>query len=55
VERDIIEPAIKGTVNILASAHKVPSVKRIVITSSVAVIKGGRGEEKGRVYTGKFL
>ena len=38
-ERDIIEPAIKGTVGILSSAAKAPSVKRVVITSScIAVI-----------------
>jgi nucleoside-diphosphate-sugar epimerase len=52
-ERDIVEPAIKGTLNILAGAHKVPSVKRVVITSSVAVITGNRKEEEGRVFTGK--
>ena len=38
-ERNIIEPAIKGTMGILKSAAKVPSVHRIVITSSeIAVI-----------------
>lgn len=38
-ERDIIEPAIQGTTNILKAAAKEPSVKRIVITSSgIAVI-----------------
>ncbi|KAG0645969.1 Ketoreductase CTB6 [Hyphodiscus hymeniophilus] len=50
-ERDIIEPAIKATINILESAHKVPDVKRIVITSSMAVITAGRPEEPNRVYT----
>lgn len=37
-ERDIIEPAIKGTTNILKAAAKEPSVKRIVITSSIVAV-----------------
>ena len=37
-ERDIITPAIKGTTNILKAASKEPSVKRIVITSSIAAV-----------------
>jgi nucleoside-diphosphate-sugar epimerase len=51
-ERDIINPAIHATLNILESAHKAPGVKRVVITSSTAVITGGRPEEKDRVFTG---
>ncbi|TVY36655.1 NAD-dependent epimerase/dehydratase [Lachnellula occidentalis] len=34
-QTDIIQPTIKGAANLLASAIKVPSVKRIVITSSI--------------------
>lgn len=37
-ERDIITPAIKGTTNILKAAAKEPSVKRIVITSSIVAV-----------------
>ncbi|MCJ1243342.1 hypothetical protein MMC30_000539 [Trapelia coarctata] len=38
-DKDVIQPAIKGTTNILFAAKKVPTVKRVVITSSaVAVI-----------------
>ncbi|MCJ1451312.1 hypothetical protein MMC28_001648 [Mycoblastus sanguinarius] len=37
-ERDIIEPAVKGTTGILKSAAKSPSVKRIVITSSIIAV-----------------
>ncbi|KAF6217755.1 hypothetical protein HO133_006582 [Letharia lupina] len=37
-ERDIITPAIKGTTNILKAAAKEPSVRRIVITSSVVAV-----------------
>lgn len=37
-ERDLIEPAVKGTIGLLTSAKEIPSVKRVVITSSVAGI-----------------
>lgn len=37
-ERDLIEPAIKGTTALLTSAEETPGVRRIVITSSVAGI-----------------
>ncbi|KAL8910224.1 MAG: hypothetical protein Q9171_004467 [Xanthocarpia ochracea] len=33
----IVKPAVSGTVNVLQAAAKVPSVKRVVITSSVSV------------------
>ncbi|RDW89738.1 hypothetical protein BP6252_01770 [Coleophoma cylindrospora] len=40
-ENDIVIPAIKGTTSMLDSAVKVPSVRRIVITSSaIAVVPG---------------
>ncbi|TVY17344.1 NAD-dependent epimerase/dehydratase FUM13 [Lachnellula arida] len=34
-QADVVQPTIKGAANLLASALKVPSVKRIVITSSI--------------------
>ena len=37
-ERDLIKPAVQGTIGLLSSAKETPSVKRIVITSSVAGI-----------------
>jgi len=38
-DKDFIQPAIKGTTNILSAAKRVPTVKRVVITfSAVAVI-----------------
>lgn len=37
-ESKLIEPAVKGTTNILYSAVKQPSIKRIVITSSCVAI-----------------
>ncbi len=37
-QKELIEPAEKGTENVLASANKVASVKRVVVTSSCAAI-----------------
>ena len=38
--RDLLEPAVNGTRNVLESANRVPSVKRVVLTSSCASIYG---------------
>lgn len=38
-EKTIIQPAINGTLSILYSALEEPSVKRVVITSSVAAVR----------------
>lgn len=37
-DKDLIQPAIQGTLNILEAAKKAPSVQRIVVTSSVVAI-----------------
>lgn len=37
-QKDLIDPAVKGTTNVLETANKTPSVKRVVITSSCAAI-----------------
>ncbi|GGE56292.1 NAD-dependent epimerase/dehydratase family protein [Actibacterium pelagium] len=39
-QKDLIEPAVKGTENILEQANKTPSVERVVLTSSCAAIYG---------------
>ena len=52
-ETDFIQPAIKGTIGILASAKRVPSVKRIVITSSSLAVSSWAditGPETNHVY-----
>lgn len=36
--KDLIEPAVKGTENVLKQANKTESVKRVVVTSSCAAI-----------------
>jgi len=37
-ERDVVQPAVKGTTNILNSALKASTIKRIVITSSIIAV-----------------
>lgn len=39
-QRDLIDPALRGTRNVLEQARKTESVKRVVVTSSVAAIYG---------------
>ncbi|MDP1776349.1 MAG: NAD-dependent epimerase/dehydratase family protein, partial [Moraxellaceae bacterium] len=36
----LVKPAVEGTKNVLASANRSPSVRRVVLTSSVAAIYG---------------
>lgn len=43
VKKDYVEPALKGTLGILESAAKSPSVKRVVITSSIVVLAPKEG------------
>ncbi len=38
--KDLIEPAVEGTKNVLSAADKSGSVKKIVLTSSVAAVHG---------------
>ncbi|XP_054799919.1 phenylacetaldehyde reductase-like [Prosopis cineraria] len=37
-QTELIEPAVKGTLNVLKSCTKSPSVKRVVLTSSMAAV-----------------
>ncbi len=39
-QKDLIDPALKGTKNVLDSVNKTETVKRVVLTSSVAAIFG---------------
>lgn len=37
-QAELIDPALKGTLNVLNSCAKVPSVRRVVLTSSMAAV-----------------
>jgi dihydroflavonol-4-reductase len=39
-QKEVIEPALKGTQNVLKTVNETESVKRVVLTSSVAAIYG---------------
>ena len=39
-QEELVRPAVEGTRNVLESANRTPSVKRVVLTSSVASIYG---------------
>jgi nucleoside-diphosphate-sugar epimerase len=53
-QKELIEPALEGTRNVLNTANRTPSVKRIVLTSSIAAIYGDAIDIKtspGEVFT----
>lgn len=53
-QTDLVDPALEGTRNVLLSANATPSVKRIVLTASVATIYGDAVESaqaKDGVFT----
>jgi dihydroflavonol-4-reductase len=45
-QRDLIDPAVNGTRNVLEEANRTPSVKRVVVTSSCAAIYGDNTDLK---------
>ena len=45
-QKDLIEPALKGTRNVLEQANRTPSVQRVVVTSSCAAIYGDNADLK---------
>ncbi|KAK8711116.1 hypothetical protein V6N13_146412 [Hibiscus sabdariffa] len=38
IRTELIDPAVKGTLNVLKSCAKVPSIKRVVITASIVSV-----------------
>ena len=45
-QKDLIDPALKGTKNVLNAASKSSSVKKVVLTSSVAAVHGDNKDMK---------
>ena len=45
--RDVIEPATRGTRNVLEAANRTPSVQRVVLTSSIVAIYGDAADLEG--------
>ena len=41
-QAELIDPAVKGTLNVLDSCAKTPSVKRVVVTSSLVAVAYNR-------------
>ncbi|KAK4476792.1 hypothetical protein RD792_015952 [Penstemon davidsonii] len=48
-EAELVEPAVKGTLNVLAAAKKV-GVRRVVLTSSISAMVPNPGWVEGRVF-----
>ncbi|CBI40601.3 hypothetical protein VitviT2T_020115 [Vitis vinifera] len=49
-QTELIDPALKGTINVLRSCSKVPSVKRVVVTSSMSAV-----EQNGKPLTPEVI
>ena len=47
-EQQLVRPAVEGTRNVLASVNQTGSVKRVVLTSSVAAVYGDNADMKGK-------
>jgi len=49
--KDLVEPALHGTVNVLKSVDRAGTVKRVVLTSSVAAVAGKSKMKDGYFFT----
>ena len=54
-EQDLMTPAVKGTVSILESALRVASIRKVVITASVASLVPLDKYTDGFIVTGEFF
>jgi len=52
-QKDLIEPALEGTKNVLRSVDRAGTVKRVVLTSSVAAVAGVNKSVEGYVFSEK--
>ena len=50
-EKEVIKPAVDGALNVLKACAESSTIKRVVLTSSIAAISAGLNAEAGRVYT----
>ncbi len=50
-QKDLLDPAVNGTTNVLEAANKSKSVKKVVLTSSVAAIYGDNIDMKNENLT----
>ena len=50
-QRDLIDPAVKGTRNVLTTVNQSDSVKRVVLTSSVVAMFGDNADLQGRALS----
>lgn len=41
-QTELLDPAVKGTLNVLRSCAKTPSIRRVVVTSSMAAVAAVR-------------
>ena len=50
-ENELIAPAVEGTLNVLKACAEAGTVKRVVLTSSIAAVSNGMNGDNGRTYT----
>jgi dihydroflavonol-4-reductase len=50
-ENDLIRPAVEGTLRVLRAAAKSSTVRRVVVTSSVAAVAYGHGDSQSHAFT----
>eukprot|EP00916_Digyalum_oweni_P002535 GHVL01004646.1.p1 GENE.GHVL01004646.1~~GHVL01004646.1.p1 ORF type:complete len:398 (-),score=56.39 GHVL01004646.1:2401-3594(-) len=52
-EKEVVRPAVEGTMNVLKACSKCKSVKRVVLTSSMAAVESAELLKIGRTLTDK--
>ena len=50
LQKDIIDPAVQGTLNVLKSCIKSPTVRRVVHASSIAAIRFSGEDVRDKVF-----
>ena len=52
-ENELIKPAVEGALNVLKACAETGTVRRVVLTSSIAAVSAGLNVQSGKVYTEK--